>query len=128
MWTKIFFTRWPKEDENKVSVYRALVIVSESPSKWGCCIPISVAKITARLTANISNNSVLQGFPTFLAKATCPDESRTTTPILATSLSLNIAPSKFILYSPGFGCNHLPLYHFYRFAAARVVSALPENL
>ena len=95
--------------ENKVRCWRAFIIVSESPSKSDWCIPISVAKITARFAANISNSSLLQGFPTFSAKAamTYPDESRTTTPILASSLSLNIAPSKFILYSPGFGGIHL---------------------
>ena len=107
----MFLTKWPKDEENTSPVWSALIPISESPSNWHCCRPIFEAKITARLAAIISKLSTLCGFrifPTIAAK-TWPEKSRTTIPIPASSLSLNVAPLKFFLYSPSSSGSHLHL-------------------
>ena len=90
-------------------LWRALIPISESPSKWDWCKPISWTKLTARLAAIISKTSTKCGFCIFLAIAaiTYPSESRTTIPIPASSFSLNIAPSKFVLNSPSLEGTHV---------------------
>ena len=91
-----------------------LMTVSESPSKWDCCNPISFAKITTRLAASASRHSLECGLIIFstIAATTNPPESRTTMPKPASSLSLNNAPSKLTLYSPGLGGIQLHRLYF----------------
>ena len=96
---KVSLTKRTKDEENISPDFKALIPVCVSPSKWHYCRPISAAKTTACLAATISKHSIECGFRIFSAivAITWPIESLITTPTPASSLSLNIAPSKFAL-------------------------------
>ena len=109
----VSLTRWPIAEFNISSLWRAKIIDWESPSKVDLARPNSYTNLTVHREASNSTASTDEGKGIFSDKEviTSRAEFWITTPIPASLVSSNIAPSKFVLYILNGGEFHFGLAH-----------------